>query len=430
MTKKWGLLIVALLAGGVGALGWWSLQSSSTIRRDKKPARPLELRLSVKKLDPKTGAIADPLAAQLSVSLADQSPLAAGLLDERCVWQIESVRYRPNASASWQEVAPGKSAQTGPVELVPPVGTRSYNRTWVPNYSKAGEWKSVVSARVELETAQALWQGKVSHEFEEKLTQADLKRRAARRLAAKTERASRAIAEDSGGVKLVPGKRYIKKIQWSEDGGQTWSDAPATDKGALAVPQLTSLGLRAVKADPKTQWPDTPDFLPFWTFKGQKYLGDQVFIGLGAVSRNAGDLRVATAHCGQQVPVKIRVLPPGELVVYASREQVALPAKTGPIRVSARSNARSIPKGARIYFMAHYADGTRADLIGKPGFKDDIVALKGRTASATLRPIDRPATVTISARMGDKGNTLLAKSDVNATIGFVAPTPTPKTGQR
>ncbi len=410
MTKRQAIFGLGLIAGGAGALGWWVFHP-----------RPLDVGLRIEKASAQSPLMGDPLATQLSVLPARETP-KNNIIRAQCAWTLQSVQYRVNETSPWRDL---KRDEKNPVvSLYSQHQKTGYSDIFFPHYKRAGEWKSVVRADVDIQTLSGRWHGQVSHPFHDVISQADLQRRIAQRAAVESHN-NRATRESvpSGAVAVVPGKRYISKIQWSDDAGEKWHDAPAADRGFVAVPHLTSLGLRAVKADAKTEWPDYPDFLPRWKFGSQNYFGAQVFLEAGAVSRNAADLRAATVDCGQQMSVKIRVLPPGDLVVYASRDAVKLGSKSGPTRVYARYGGREVPRDARIYFMVYNADDTRADLINKTGFKDDIVALDGRIASATLREGEGVGTVTIIARMGDKSNRLLANSQVNATVKFLAPTP-------
>ena len=418
--KMWAIFgMVFLLIGG--GLGWKIFRP-----------RPLNIGLRVEPATSQNPLMGDPFATRLSVLPAPETPPQNQIVSGECVWTLRSVRYRRDAKSPWKEITPDSQGQKTPVVLASRSQKVGYIDTFIPNYAQPGEWKSVVRADVSYRTLWSRWHGSVSHEFHDIVTAQDLKSRANKRLLIKREN-DKAIAEDAqnpvpnGAVALVPGKRYVGKVQWSEDSGQTWRDVPAANQEAIAVPQLTSLGLRAVKADPKTEWPNYPEFLPYWKYRGEKFFGDTVYLGTPTVSSDANDLRTATVFCGWQIPVKFRVLPPGDLVVYASRATVRRGNTTtknaSATRIHARFNARTIPPGAKVRFLAYNADGTLADIINKPGFKDDVVPLKGNTASATLRDAARPGPITIIANLGSKDNQLLANSDVNASVEFVTAVP-------
>lgn len=419
MKKKFWLLGTGV--GAICALGWWTFHP-----------RPLNLSLRVENATVETPLMGDPLAKRISVLPAPEMPPHDKIINSQCVWTLQSVQYRRDTNAPWNDVTPAPQQRNAPVHLYSQDGQVGYSDIFFPLYQKAGEWKSVVRADVGIKTFFGRWHGNATHEILDVVTAADLRKRIAKRAAVKRqeERDIGANSEGSapvGATPLVDGKRYISKIQWSEDAGQNWHDVPAGGKGAVAVPSLTSLGLRAVKADPKINWPDYPDFLPFWNYNGQKYFGDVVFVQVQGVSSSDSDLRTATAHCGQRKEVKIRVLPPGELVVYAASEPQTQPTASTKnsqiIRVYVRSAARQMPRDAKIRFVALYADSSRADLINKPGFKDDTVPLRNNRSSALVRQGAKTGAVMIMAQLLDKNNQPLANSDVNAFINFAAPTP-------
>ena len=383
MTKQHrigGIFGIALILIG-GGLGWQVFHP-----------RPLHIGIRVQPATTANPLMGDPLATRLSL-LPPNAPPQNEITGVQCVWTLQSVQYRRNAKEPWKTAMPVSQVQKAPVDLYSRTQKAGFSDIFFPRYSQPGEWKSLVRADVSVQTRWSRWRGNASHEFHDIVTARDLKSRAAKRLlvARQNARAMAMDAQDSvpkGAVALVPGKRYIGKIQWSEDAAQSWHDMPAAGKGALAVPELTSLGLRAVRADPKTKWPDYPDFLPFWTYAGQKYFGDTVVLQMQRVSSDDSDLRTATVHCGQNMDAKVRVLPSGELVVYAANETQINPKDSKRNRkflsVYARSAVRNVPRGAKILFAAFYANGTRADLIDKPGFKDDTAPLSNNRASAQL----------------------------------------------
>ena len=420
--KRRKIIFLGLTAGVICVLGWWIYP------------RPLNVSLRVEKASLKAPLMGDPLATQLSVLPAPEMPDAQKILSSNCVWTLQSIRYRRSSTDLWQDVTPASDAKNAPAMLYSWQNKTGYSDIFFPRYSKTGEWKSVVRADVTARTFLGNWRGAVTHEISDILTAQDLQARANTRLLAsrQNERDLQQSARDKapeGAVALVEGKRYIGKIQWSEDSGTSWHDVPASGRGAVAVPNLTSLGLRAVKANPKIEWPDYPDFLPFWTYAGQKYLGDKTFLQMQGVSNSDSDLRVVTVHCEREIEVKVRILPPGELVVYAASE-VQINARDATknreiTRVYARSASRDVPQGAKILFTALNADGSRSDLINKPGRKDDAAPLNNKRASALLRKDSRPGSITISAQLLDKNNVPLANSDVNAIVNFAAPISTP-----
>ena len=325
---------MALAASGLGALGWWVFQSRSlqnatdrlsksklALPLNKDGSRKLNIGLRVEKVDAANSSMADPFATQLSVLPAPETPSQDSIISAQCVWQIEAVRYRTNANAPWHDLTPKAHSVTANVELSSPYGKKAYTNAFIPRYQQAGEWKSVVRAAVEIKTRDALWHGEVSHEFNDVLSAADLKQRAAQRVAAKIQRQNlwkKAAAPPDKG-ELVPGKHYIAKLQWSDDAGQSWRDAPTAAAGFVTLRPSATLGLRAVKADPNAQWPDAPEFYPYWKYQGKKYFGEQIFLGTQQSSRDGNDTRTATVYCGQQMTVNIRIVPFGTTVAPKSK---------------------------------------------------------------------------------------------------------------
>ncbi|MDQ3812856.1 MAG: hypothetical protein M3347_02765 [Armatimonadota bacterium] len=304
----YGLVFVLILGMALG-IRWWS-------DKNAPPVHHIPIRIVEKALPPNAPKFMagsyEPLPREFIIEW-ESAPQKSQPLDTyvrqlgRYVegpawkWKVERIQYRSSPQQPWTDKASDRLAKRPPVEAE----TFRYGRGGGP---QAGEWKAVLRAEVEFydPATKEVWRGVARRDIIDRITAADLAEK--KRLAALPTPTE---APPAGAIKLIPGKAYIKKIQWSKDGGQTWHDMPQPGRPdfPLSVTLLEVLGLKAVKKYPKQPWPNWPDMMPRWDQDGYWNIGEKNSVQFKRVSRDKTDLQTVTAKCGNQVTVQVYVLP-------------------------------------------------------------------------------------------------------------------------
>ena len=285
------------ILGVIGALAWCVFRP-----------RPLHIKLNTwPDLQRPIYSNHDPFDVDLSTQLSGDLPSPGHTISASLTWSLRSLQYRKSAADAWHDVPIAKDFRRTPVHLLQSGSSKISSNIVVINYDKPGDWKYVVRVDTEMRTLLSRWHGSDEHQFQESVTSAELRQRTQKR--AQIKRDLKRIASQTkpqteqappGSVALAPGKRYIARVQWSNNAGTTWHDAP-TDGSPMIFSHYESIGFRAVKAAPKTEWPDFPDYCPTWSSDGEQYFGDTIYLHMSAVSRDATDVRTFQARCGNQV---------------------------------------------------------------------------------------------------------------------------------
>lgn len=108
-------------------------------------------------------------------------------------------------------------------------------------------------------------------------------------------------------VKLALRFQKLAGIQYSVDAEQTWQPAPQ-GTGFISVEQNQVLSLRAVKANPNTDWPHVPDYYVVqWKGSRFQHCGELTSVMFETLTLN-GALETVTADGGNTMSVRVQVL--------------------------------------------------------------------------------------------------------------------------